>query len=59
MQNESADVVEEAARKAFEGGKERMVFETSAGPLRPLDTRMLENYHRLIDIWEELSPICD
>ena len=57
MQNESADVVEEAARKAFEGGKERMVFETSAGPIRPLDARMLENYHRLIDVWEELSPM--
>jgi hypothetical protein len=57
MQNETAEVVEEAARRAFEGGKERMVFETSAGPIRPLDARMLENYHRLVDVWEELSPI--
>jgi hypothetical protein len=57
MQNEDADVVEKAARKAFEGGKKRMVFETSAGPISPLDARMLENYHRLIDVWEELSPM--
>jgi hypothetical protein len=55
LANESADVVEEATRKAFEGGKHRMVLKTSDGPISKITPSMLKNYHRLIDVWEELS----
>jgi uroporphyrinogen-III decarboxylase len=57
LENESADRVEEAVRAAFEGGKERMVLEPTAGPVGPITPRMIENYHRMIDVWEELSPM--
>ena len=57
LENENADAVEEVTRRAFEGGKTRMVLQNSAGPIRPLDARMLENHHRMIDAWEELSAI--
>jgi len=49
--------VEEAVRAAFEGGKERMVLSTTAGPCRRMDDRVLRNYHRFVDAWEELSPL--
>jgi len=55
LANESVDVVEEAARKTFEAGKHRMVLKTSAGPISEITPSMLKNYHRLIDVWEELS----
>jgi hypothetical protein len=54
---EDVDTVEVACRASFEGGKDRMVFQTSAGPYSRVTPRQLENYHRLIDVWEELSPI--
>ncbi|MFC1479521.1 uroporphyrinogen decarboxylase family protein [Planctomycetota bacterium] len=54
LENESRDTVEKAARAAFEGGKERMVFKTTAGPINLLTPRMIENYHCLVDVWEEL-----
>jgi hypothetical protein len=57
LSNENADVVEQATREAFKGGKTRMVLQTSAGPISPLTPRMVENYNRMIDVWEELSPI--
>jgi len=57
LENENADEVEKAARAAFAGGKERMVLQTSAGPYCAMTPRMIENYHRMIDVWEELSPI--
>jgi len=47
--------VEAACRAAFDGGKERMVLSTTAGPSRRMDDRMARNYQRLIDVWEELS----
>lgn len=57
LENEDADTVEEATRRAFDGGKARMVLQTSAGPISAMTPRMIENYHRMIDVWEELSPI--
>jgi hypothetical protein len=56
LQMEEPQVVETACRAAFSGSKERMVLQPSAGPYRQLTPRMLENYHRMIDVWEELSP---
>jgi len=52
-----ADAVEAATRLAFEGGKERMVLQTTAGPLQAMTPRMIQNYHRMLDVWEELSPV--
>jgi hypothetical protein len=57
LENESPQAVEEATRSAFEGGKEHMVLQTSAGPIGTVTPRMLANYHRMIDVWEELSPL--
>jgi len=57
LENEGAHTVEEATRRAFDGGKARMVLQTTAGPISKMTSRMIENYHRMIDVWEELSPI--
>jgi len=57
LENEDADTIEEATRRAFDGGKARMVLQTTAGPISDMTARMIENYHRMIDVWEELSPI--
>ena len=57
LYNESEDTVEEAVRAAFEGGKERFVLGTSAGPSPAFTEREYRNYIRMIDVWEELSPI--
>ena len=53
----SVGEVEEATRRAFEGGKARMVLKLTEGPLRKLGSSALANYHRLIDVWEELSDL--
>lgn len=57
LENEDADAVEEATRRAFDGSKARMVLQTTAGPISEMTSRMIENYHRMVDVWEELSPI--
>jgi hypothetical protein len=57
LENGSAEQVEAAARAAFEGGKDRMILRNSACPIGPVTGRMLGNYHRAIDVWEELSPL--
>lgn len=57
LDNENAETVEEATRRAFDGGKARMVLQTSAGPISRMTPRTIANYHRMIDVWEELSPI--
>lgn len=57
IEHEPAAAVEEATRKAFEGGKKHMVLQTTAHPLNDLTPTMIANYHRMIDVWEELSAI--
>lgn len=48
--------VDAAARAAFEGGNERFILQPTAGPSR-VDEHEFRNYMRLIDVWDELSPI--
>ena len=55
LENEGVAEVEKATREAFEGGKERMVLQTTAGPYCRITPEILANYHRMIDVWEELS----
>jgi len=57
LENGTVDEVEKAVIAAFAGGKERMVLQTTAGPLSIMDAKMIENYHKMIDIWEECSPV--
>ena len=51
------DEIDAACRAAFDGGKERFVLATTAGFEGEVTDRMCRNYHRMLDIWEELSPI--
>lgn len=53
----NVEEVEEATRQAFAGGKERMVLKISAEPVGKYTPQRVRNLHRLIDIWEELSPL--
>ena len=55
--NETEDAVEKAVRAAFEGGKERFILRPTEGPSPTLSERESRNYMRMIDVWEELSPI--
>ncbi|HDZ43548.1 MAG TPA: hypothetical protein ENH80_06370 [Phycisphaerae bacterium] len=57
LENEDIDTVEQAVRAAFDGGKDRMVLQTTAGPLSAMTPNIVANYHRMIDVWEELSPM--
>lgn len=57
LEKGTAAEVEHAVRAAFEGGTDRMVLSSTAGPISTFDERMLGNYHRLIDVWEELSVV--
>lgn len=57
LESEDADATETATRAAFEGGTERMILQQTEGPISRMSPRMVENYHRMIDVWEELSPI--
>ena len=57
LEHGSAAETEAATRAAFEGGKTRMILANSAGPISPVTPKMAANYHRLIDVWEELSEI--
>ena len=57
LENEPVDTVEEATRKCFEGPKERMVLKATESPLKVMTPATVENYHRVIDVWEELSPL--
>ena len=57
LENEAADTVEIATRAAFEGGNRGMILGNTAGPLTVQSPQITANYHRLIDVWEELSPI--
>jgi len=55
--NGSPEEVEATVRAAFEGGKERFVLRPTEGPSPRLGEREFANYMRMIDVWEELSPI--
>jgi len=57
LECEGEEEVEKATRAAFDGGKQRMVLQTTEGPLTPMNAQILANYHRMIDVWEELSAI--
>ncbi len=48
---------ESAVRAAFEGPRRRMILQTTAGPIGEYHPTIIANYHRLIDLWEELSPM--
>lgn len=49
--------VERAARGAFEGGRARFVLRPTEDPSPRMDEQEHRNYMRLVDLWEELSPI--
>ena len=51
------DEVETATRAAFEGGKERFILRPSEGPSPRIGPLEFRNYRRMLDVWEELSPI--
>jgi len=55
--NETEDVVEAATRAAFEGDNTRYMLVTTAGCSPALAEREYANYMRMIDVWEELSPL--
>ena len=57
LDNEDERAAETVTRAAFEGTKERMVLQTSAGPIGSMTPQTVKNYHRVIDVWEELSAI--
>jgi hypothetical protein len=53
----TVDQTEAAVRAAFDGGKQRMVLRTTAGPVGEFHPPIVRNYHRMIDLWEELSEV--
>jgi hypothetical protein len=57
LETGDGDDVEAATRRAFEGGGHRMVLKTTSGPIASMTPRLVRNYHRLLDVWEELSPL--
>lgn len=57
LENSNKESVEKAVLDAFKGRKTHMVLATSAGSTIPLfNKHVLANYHKMIDLWEELSP---
>jgi len=56
LANETEDALEAAVRAAFEGGNERLLLRPTERFSR-LDEREFRNYRRLIEVWDELSPI--
>lgn len=54
---ESEGTVEDAVRAAFEGEKERFILRPTEGPSPRLSEKEFGNHMRLIDVWEQLSPI--
>ena len=57
LETRPMEEVEAACRAAFEGGKRRLVLRTTAGPISRINALTLRNYHKMIDVWEELSPL--
>ena len=58
METAGRQELEEYTRRAFEGGKERMVLGISAHSTFPmLSQEARDNFHHFIDLWEELSVL--
>ena len=55
--NGSEDDIELAVRAAFEGGKENFILKPTDTPSPRLDKQEFSNYMKMIDVWEELSPL--
>jgi len=55
--NGTEDDTESAVKAAFEGGKERLILRPTEGPSPNMTEQEFRNYMRLIDVWEEMSPI--
>ncbi|MFO7955652.1 MAG: uroporphyrinogen decarboxylase family protein [Candidatus Brocadiia bacterium] len=55
--NGTPERVEEAVCAAFEGGKGRFVLRPTERPSPEPSEREFRNYTRMIDVWEELSPV--
>lgn len=56
LANGTEPEVDAAVREAFEGGKERFILRPTERPLR-MDETEFRNVMRMIDVWDELSPI--
>ena len=57
LAHESVSAVEAATRAAFEGGTDRFILRPTEGPSPRISRRERDNYLRMLDVWEELSPI--
>ncbi|MBN2450757.1 MAG: hypothetical protein JXR77_10235 [Lentisphaeria bacterium] len=55
--NEGEEAVERAVGAAFEGGRERFVLRPTEGPTPAFPEQEYRNYRRLIEVWEEMSPL--
>ncbi len=55
--NESEEATERAVRAAFAGGKRRFVLRPTEYPSPSMSEQEYRNYMRMIDLWEELSPL--
>ncbi|NOY81704.1 MAG: hypothetical protein GXP31_11975 [Kiritimatiellaeota bacterium] len=55
--NEDEAAVEAAVRTAFRGGKQRFILRPTEGPSSPMTENEFRNYMRMVDCWEELSPV--
>ncbi len=55
--NENEHIVEKAVRDAFEGGKYRFVLSQTAEHSPTIAEQEYRNYVRMLDVWEEMSPI--
>jgi hypothetical protein len=49
--------VQEAVRAAFAGGKKRFVLRPTEGPSPRMKKQEFRNWMKMVDIWEQLSPI--
>jgi uroporphyrinogen-III decarboxylase len=55
--NENEDAVEKAVRNAFGGGKHRFILSQTADHSPIIEEHEYKNYMRMIEVWEEMSPI--
>lgn len=55
--NEDEKAVEKAVREAFIGGKHRFVLRATEGPTPRMSTQEYLNWMKMVEMWEELSPI--